>query len=304
MKCGAYATITMSVKDLPDVLGWSGSCLSTYSGLLFPNQTQIGFKNISLTWRVLEVCEDKALINYTIMLFDAYYAERYMGRLKFISSIGDVQLLSTKVLVKLDTLDVYSESGTFIGRWPFWVNGHEVGSKVVMVHNVLTSDPVVFYKNGSIVITHLDAKVGLVDLSVSCQMFGKNPSSEGINTVFGFLSANRILGTTICVVPVGDGGYVPAGPHFPALYDKVSLIMIAYSSDYIDDVIRYLIGDIYNGIYLEHPLVISDSNIDFKLKEESSSAEASRFPFITFIAISIVAGAISGALYIWKKKRR
>lgn len=302
MESGAYATLTLSAKDLPDVLGWSSSS-SRYSGLRFPNETQIGFKNISLTWRVLEVREDEVLVNYTIVLFDAYHAERYMGTLKFVSSIGDMQLLSTNVLVKMDTLEVYSENGTYIGRWPFWVHGHEVGSVIVMVHDVLTSDPVALYLNGSIVITHLDAKAGLADLGVSCQKFGKDPSSEGINTTFGFFSANRLLGfTIICMVPVGDGAYASAGPHFPALYDKAPLIMIAYSSDYIDDIIRYVIGDVYNGIYLEKPLIISDSNIDFKLKEPTNP-EVPGLPFVTVVAVSVTIVAVGGALYVWKKKR-
>lgn len=302
MESGAYATLTLSAEKLPDIPGAPGGGLGRYTGLRFPNETQIGFKNISLTWRVLEVREDEALVNYTIVLFDAYYAERYMGTLKFVSSIGDVQLLSTNVLVKMDTLDVYSENGIYIGRWPFWVHGHEVGSKIVMVHDVLASDPKAEFLNGSIVITHLNATVGLADLGDACQYYGRDPGSEGFNTTFGFFSANRLIGCTLIMERV-DSAFVSAGPHFPAFYDKASLIMIVCNGgNYIDDVIRYVVGDIYLGIYLEKPLIIGDSNIDFKLKEPTNP-EVPGLPFVTVVAVSVTIVAVGGALYVWKKKR-
>jgi len=309
MEPGTYATLAMSAVKLPDIPGWSGSNLGRYySGLRFPNETQIGFRNITLTWKVLEVYEDEALVNYTIELFDAYYAERYMGTLKYVSSIGNMELLSLRVLVKMDTLNVYSENGTYIGRWPFWVHGHEVGSRIVMVHDVLTSDPKAMYLNGTIVITHLDAKVGLSDSGTVAQSFGRDPESEGINTTFGFFSASRLLGCTPVLVPM-DSAYISAGPDFPALYDKVSLTMVAYSSDYIDDVVRFMVGDIYIGIYLEKPLVIVDSNIDFSPEKEpdeplnSDNAEPLLIPSAIAATVVVVSIGVSVAVYAWKKKR-
>lgn len=307
MEPGAYATLTLSAEELPHIPGVPGGGLgSRYSGLRFPNETQIGFENISLTWRVVEVREDEALVNYTVMLFDAYYAEPYMGALKFVSSIGDMQLLSTNVLVKMDTLAVYSENGTYIGRWPFWVHGHEVGSTVVMVHDVLTCDPKALFLNGSIVITHLNSTVGLVDLGDTCQHFGKDPESEGYNTTFGFFSANRLIGCALIMVRV-DSGFVDAGPHFPAFYDKASLIMIVYDGgNYIDDVIRCVVGDIYIGIDLEKPLIIGDSNIDFKLQAEQEGLTDSNgfeLPFVPVVSVAVTAVAAGGILYVWKKKR-
>lgn len=166
-----------------------------------------------------------------------------------------------------------------------------------------------FYLNGSIVITHLNATVGLADLGNACQYYGKDPVSEGFNTTFGFFSANRLIGCTLIMECV-DSAFVSAGPHFPAFYDKASLIMIVYNGgNYIDDVIRYVVGDIYLGIYLEKPLIIGDSNIDFKLKEESPSleeptnSEVPGFSFVTVVAVSVTIVAVGGALYVWKKKR-
>ncbi|RLF20132.1 MAG: hypothetical protein DRZ82_03325 [Thermoprotei archaeon] len=320
---GVYVTLMQSDKGLEGIRGFLEGMMR-FNSLRYPNGTLIGFKNISLTWRVLEVHEDKALVNYTIVLFDAYYAEEYMGSLKPLSPIGDVVLLSVNVLVKLDTLDVYSENGTYIGRWPFWIHGHEIGSKVIMVHDVLTFDMVAYIKNGSTIITHLDSIVNIADMSDVLLHFGKNPSSMGINTTLGFFNASRLLRCFPVVVPV-DNKYISAGPHFPAFYDKVSLIMIAYCGGrYIDDIIRYVVGDILYGISLKKPLVITDSNIDFKFGEKPSSPSPSSSPPVSkpsppvsketsrakphdlllrvAIVIFVIIVVVGGILYVWKRR--
>lgn len=289
MEPGVYVTLTLSNETLPNLSGWS-SLPDRETSFQFPNGTLLGFYNITVTWKALEVSGSEALVEYTIVLIDAYIAERdYRGRLQFVSPVGDVHLLSTSVWVKMDTLEVYSENETYVGRWPFWVHNYEVNSTIVMVHDVLRTTII----NGSWVRTHVDQKVGLSDLDS-----GGNPQ-VGIDTPLGFFVADRLLGC----YPTGervDSEWFFAGV-FPALYDEVSLIMIVYGGTYIDDVVRYVLGDIYIGIYLDKPLIISATNIDLKQQEEPGSFE---FPLVLGIVIAATAVTAVGLLYVWKKKSR
>jgi len=289
MEPSVYVTLTFSNETLPNLSGWSGLPDSETS-FQFPNGTLLGFYNISVTWKALEVSGSEALVEYTIVLIDAYIAERdYRGRLQFVSSLGDVYLLSTSVWVKMDTLEVYSENQTYVGRWPFWVHNYEVNSTITMVHEVLRTTII----NGSWVRTHVDQKVGLLDLDS-----GGNPQ-VGIDTPLGFFVADRLLGCYPTMELVDSESFF-ANP-FPALYDEVSLIMIAYGGGYIDDVVRYVLGDIYRGIYLDKPLIISATNIDLNPQEKPKGFE---FPLILGIVIAATTVTAGGLLYVWKKKSR
>lgn len=290
MEPGVYVTLTLSNEVLPVLPGWAVGGLDQNASFQFPNGTLLGFYNISITWKALEVGGDEALVDYTIVLIDAYIAERdYKGRLQFVSPVGDVHLLSTNVWVKMDTLEVYSENETYVGRWPFWVHNYEVNSTIVMVHDVLKTALI----NGSFVRTHMDQKVGLLDLDS-----GGNPQ-VGIDTPLGFFVADRLLGCNPTMERV-DSMWLSAGI-FPALYDEVSLIMIAYGGTYIDDAIRYVLGDIYNGIYLDKSLIISATNIDLNPQEKPRSFE---FPLVLGIVIAAATVTAGGLLYVWKKKSR
>jgi len=289
MEPGVYVTLTLSNETLPNLSGWSG-LPERETSFQFPNGTLLGFYNISVKWKVLEVGGSEALVEYTIVLIDAYIAERdYRGRLQFVSSVGDVHLLSASVWVKMDTLEVYSENQTYVGRWPFWVHNYEVNSTIIMVHDVLRTTII----NGSSVGTHMDQKVGLLDLDS-----GGNPQ-VGIDTPLGFFVADRLLGCNPTMERV-DSTWRGAGM-FPALYDEVSLIMIAYEGAYIDDVVRYVLGDIYRGIYLDKPLIISATNIDLNPQEKRKGFE---FPLVLGIVIAATAVTAGGLLYVWKKKSR
>jgi len=289
MEPGVYVTLTLSNETLPNLSGWA-SLPERETSFQFPNGTLLGFYNMSVTWEALEVGGSEALVEYTIVLIDAYIAERdYKGRLQFVSPVGDVQLLSTSVWVKMDTLEVYSENQTYVGRWPFWVHNYEVNSTIIMVHYVLRTTII----NGSWVRTHMDQKVGLLDLDS-----GGNPQ-VGIDTPLGFFVADRLLGCNPTMELV-DGAWRGAGV-FPALYDEVSLIMIAYGGGYIDDVVRYVLGDIYRGIYLDKPLIISATNIDLNPQEKPGSFE---FPLVLGIVIAATTVTAGGLLYVWKKKSR
>jgi len=287
MESGVYVTLTLSNGVLPILPDWM-SLPDPETSFQFPNGTLLGFNNISMSWKVLEVSGSKALVEYTIVLIDAYIAERdYHGRLQFVSPLGDVHLLSTNVWVKMDTLEVYSENETYVGRWPFWVHNYEVNSTIVMVHDVLKTALI----NGSFVRTHMDQKVGFLDLDS-----GGNPQ-VGIDTPLGFFVADRLLGCNPTMERVDSESFF-ASP-FPALYDEVSLIMIAYGGTYIDDVIRYVLGDVYNGIYLDKPLIISATNIDLNPQEKPRSFE---FPLALGIVIATATVTAGGLLYVWKKK--
>ncbi|OGD45013.1 hypothetical protein A3K79_01360 [Candidatus Bathyarchaeota archaeon RBG_13_46_16b] len=289
MEPGVYVTLTLSNEVLPILPGW-GSLHDPETSFQFLNKTLLGFNNASITWKVLEVSGSEALVEYTIVLIDAYIAERdYRGRLQFVSPVGDVHLLSTSVWVKMDTLEVYSENETYVGRWPFWVHNYEVNSTIMMVHDVLKTALI----NGSFVRTHMDQKVGLLELDS-----GGNPQ-VGIDTSLGFFVADRLLGCNPTMERV-DSRWLSAGV-FPALYDEVSLIMITYGGTYIDDVIRYVLGDIYNGIYLDKPLIISATNIDLNPREKPGSF---KFPLVLGIVIAATIATAGGLLYVWKKKSR
>ncbi|MBS7633876.1 hypothetical protein KEJ15_09760, partial [Candidatus Bathyarchaeota archaeon] len=216
----------------------------------------------------------------------------YLGKLQIVSPVGDVHLLTTNVWVKMDTLEMYSENGTYVGRWPFWVHNYEVNSTIVMVHDVLKSKLV----NGSLVRTHMDAKVVLSELDS-----GGDPQ-VGINTPVGFFVADRLLGCN----PVGErvGSVWNFAIMFQALYDEVSLIMIACAGTYIDDAIRYVLGDIYNGISLDKPLIIGATNIDLESQQKPGSFEFPLVLGIVIVAATATAGGLGGLLYVWKKKSR
>jgi len=330
---GVYITLMQVREDLGDITKYIFSSSNWFNGLKFSNGTWVHFDNISLTWRIIKVHEDTALVNYTIMLYNASYARRYLYSLIPLSPIGDIVLLSINVLVKLNTLDVYSENGTYIGRWPFWIHGHEIGSKVTMVHDVLAFDPVAFFKNGTTIMTCQDSKVILRDLSTIRYKIG-------VSTTLGFFHTTRLVACYPVMVPLENINasiiyvnstnsvrkpriYVEAGSLFPALYDKVSLVMIAYCGEsYIDDIIRYVIGDVQ--IWLKKPLVLTYGNIDFKFEEKPSLSNASQSEtseessgvqskestniktsrFLLFVSITIIAIMVTGGiLYVWKRRR-
>lgn len=295
MESGAYATLTMSGKELPDVLSWSGKTGDPYTGLEFPNGTLVGFKNVSLTWKILEVDSDEALVEYILMLFDAYIAQRNLAKLVPVSLLGDVQLLSIDVWVRMDTLEVYSENRTYIGRWPFWVHNYEVGSVIVMVHDILKLAPV----NGSFALTRQDEKIVLKNLDL------KKEQSVGLETPYGFFGADRLLECGPQMVPVENTSQFISTGWFPALYDGVSLIMIAYGGTYIDDIICYMLGDMHNTfqnkLYIEQPLIINSTNIDLNPQDKPPSFE---LPLI--LSVPIVIGVVTAGviIYVWKKKSR
>ena len=292
MEPGQYVTLTLSNEVLPTLPGWMSGC-DLETSFQFPNGTLLGFNNMTMTWEVLEVSGSEAFVEYTIVLIDAYNAKRdYRGVLQFVSPVGDVHLVTTNVWVKMDTLEMYSENRTYVGRWPFWVHNYEVNSTIVMVHDVPRTEIV----NGSAVRTHKDAKVGLLDLGS-----GGDPQ-VGIDTPVAFFVADRLLACN----PVGErvGSVWSFQLIFPALYDEVSLIMIAYAGTYIDDAIRYVLGDIYRGISLGKPLIISATNIDLESQQKPGSFEFPLVLGIVIVAATITAGGLGGLLYVWKKKSR
>jgi hypothetical protein len=293
MEPGRYVTLTLSNEVLPNLPDWASGLPGRDTSFQFPNGTLLGFNNMSMTWEVLEVSGSEALVEYTIVLIDAYNAKRdYLGGLQFVSPVGDVHLLTTNVWVKMDTLEMYSENRTYVGRWPFWVHNYEVNSTIVMVHDVLKSKLV----NGSLVRTHMDQKVGLLDLGS-----GGDPQ-VGIDTPLAFFVADRLLGCNPTMEFVGSM-WLSAGL-FPALYDEVSLMMIAYAGTYIDDAVRYVLGDIYNGISLDKPLIISATNIDLESQQKPSDFEFPLVLGIVIVAATVTAGGLGGFLYVWKKKSR
>jgi len=263
---GAYVIYSFLPVDLPYVEGGSGGDAARFNGLEFPNGTWIAFSNMTISWYVNEVYSDYAIVNYSLRLYRVYSAELEDGFLRKKGYLGDVELVSLVVRVYYDDLSVYDLNGSYIGRWPFWLCTRDLYNRtIVMAHNVLAHDTVAEFINGTEVLTHMNITVHLIDLAPIAAEVGKDPEEEGFEIPVGFFSSARLMFANPHMIKINESFYIGGGPGFPAYYDKVSLVMVAYDShSYIDDMIRYAVGDIYVGIRIMKDLAITSTNIDFK----------------------------------------
>ncbi len=333
LRPGAYAVYSFLPIDLPYVEGGSGGDAAPYNGLEFPNGTWIAFSNMTISWYVLEVYDEYAVVNYSLRLYRVYLAELEEGFLRKKSYLGDIDLVSLRVKIYYNNLSVYDLNGSFIGRWPFWLGTRDLYNRtVVMVHNVLAHDTVAEFINGTEVLTHMNITIHLIDLAQMAVEAGKDPEEEGFEIPVGFFSSARLMFANPHMIKINESFYIGGGPTFPAYYDKVSMVMVAYDGySYIDDMVRYAVGDIYVGIRIMRDLAITSTNIDFKFSPggeeapnesggigENISSEGnitlppidigspqyesgSTYDFYSIIVAIVLALLLIGVLYAWRK---
>ncbi len=299
---GAYAMYTFSSEDAPEIPGWDTGFSGRDNLVQLLNGTYYSYQNLTLTWTVLEVDDDRASVEYALVLLDAAKVHFKGGGIVKDVLLGDV-LFSMTVWVKLNTLEIYDQDDSYLGRWPFWIHATELGTNITMVHNVYQESSIFGNGLNSITISLFD----LNDYASSENIV--NPESKGLNTPYGFFSMNRLISwcaTWKLMFLFNQTVYLSQG-FFPALYDKTSLIMMAYTNMiYVDDVLLRIFPDLRDGIFTSKPLVIRSTNIDFNPKEEQNeepSQGGDSNPFL-IPALAIAACLSVGCVvYVWKKKR-
>ena len=300
LKSGAYAMYTFSSEEIPEIPGWDTGGSGRYDLIQLRNGTSYSYENLTLTWTVLEVDGDRASVEYALMLLDVAKIHFSEGKIVTDALLGDV-LFNMTVWVRLDTLDMYDQDNLYLGRWPFWIHATELNINIIMVHNLFQID--LFDGYGLHNIT-----IGLIDLNDYANSENiNNPESRGLDTPYGFFSMKRLISccaTMRQIVYDNQTVYVSQGM-FPALYDKSSLVMLAYINiDYVDDVLIRIFREIRDGMYTTRPLIIQSTNIDFNPQEEQDEepGQGDSDPLLIpalAIAISLSVGCV---IYVWKKK--
>jgi len=298
---GAFVMYTFPTDEIPEIPGWLTASLGRYNLIQLLNETSYKFDNLTLTWSVLEVDDDRASVEYTLRLYNVTKVHFEKGFLKIDVLLGDVLFYMT-VWVKLDTLDIYDQDDLYLGRWPFWVHATESNVSIDIVHNVLQYSGEDGYVLNNITI-------GLIDLSDYANVVKiDNPELEGLDTPFGFFNMKRLISWS----PVGEQIVTNNHTHytaqgiFPVLYDKSSLVMLAYShSVYVDDVILRIFPEIRQGIFITKPLVIRSTNIDFNPQEEQDEEpyQGGGSDPLLLPALAVASClSIGCVIYVWRKK--
>jgi hypothetical protein len=298
---GAYVTYALISNRTSQIERWlaaSPASMGEGNAIHFLcNATYFRFTNVSLTWTVLSTQDDKALVKYELNFLNL---TEWLG-LEFKRYSRDQLLLSMDVWVKLDSLEAYNDEGTYIGRWPFWIHGYETESNFTMVHDVLLSsmtDPTPTPSN-------ITGK--LVDFETAAELFDLDLNSIGVYTSVSFFSLKRSLTFLPAWRPMalGNSTVFARTPVFSgSLYDKVSLIMVAYQGLYVEDILLCMIRNMTYAIDLEASLVIVSSNIDFSSAEKDAVVGDEWKDLIPWAALMIVVGTAGGFLYAWKRKHR
>jgi len=297
---GAYVTYTFSDEEIPEIPGWLTAFSGRYNLIQLLNGSSYSYENLTLTWSVLDVDGDWASVEYTLMLLNAAKIHFSEGSIVKDVALGDV-LFSRTVWVRLDTLDMYDQDDLYLGRWPFWIHATELSANITMVHNVLQYSGEDGYVLNNITI-------GLIDLNDYANVVKiDNPELEGLDTPFGFFNMKRLISWG----PIGKQivtnnytHYVDQGI-FPALYDKSSLILLAYSYNiYIDDVLLQIFNEIRDGMYTSRQLIIQSTNIDFNPQEEQNEEPGQGGDSDLLLPALAVAACLSVGcvVYVWRKK--
>jgi len=124
------------------------------------------FDNVTLVWRVLSVNGSYVLVNYTFVLYNVYYVKKFvgLGLIKGEFYRDEWVLVSAVLMVDLRTMYVYTVNGSFVGRWPFWINtydlynGFENHTYHTIVYNVRCCDP----SSPNATLTHLNFMIYFV----------------------------------------------------------------------------------------------------------------------------------------------
>jgi len=302
LESGAYVMYTFSSEEVPEIPGWDTGFSGRYNLIQLRNSTYYSFQNLTLTWIVLEVEEDKTSVEYALMLLNAAKIHFNEGKIVTDALLGDV-LFSMTVWVRLDTLDMYDQNDSYLGRWPFWIHATELNTNITMVHDVYQESSI--FGNGLNNIT-----ISLFDLNEYANSENiVNPESKGLDTPYGLFNMKRLISwctSDKLTVLFNQTVYLSQG-FFPALYDKTSLVMIAYSHMiYVDDVLLRIFPELRDGMFTNKPLIIRSTNIDFNPQEEQDEEPGQGGDSDLLLPALAVAACLSVGcvVYVWKKKKR
>jgi hypothetical protein len=303
---GAYAMYTFSDEEAPEIPGWDNGFSGRYNLVQLLNGTYYSYQNLTLTWTVLEVDDDRASVEYALVLLDLAKVHFSEGGPQVDVLLGDV-LFSRTVWVKLDTLDMYDQDDLYLGRWPFWIRATELGTNITMVHNIFRENNIKVdshYESGFYNIT-----ISLLDLNEYANSQNiVNPESKGLDTPYGFFSMNRLISwcATWKLTVIDNQTVYASQGGFPALYDKTSLVMMAYSHMiYVDDILLRIFTELRDGMFTNKPLVIRSTNIDFNPQEEQDEESGQGGDSNPFLLPALAVAAclsVGCVVYVWRKK--
>jgi hypothetical protein len=297
---GTYAMYTFSNEEAPEIPGWETGYLGRYDLIQLRNGTSYSYENLTLSWTVLEVNDDKASVEYALRIYNASKFHFNGGTMVKDVLLGDF-LFNMTVWVRLDTLDMYDQDDLYLGRWPFWIHATELGTNIIMVHNLVQ-----YNLNGGYSLKNIT--IGLIDLNDYASSENiDNPESKGLDTPFGFFSMKRLISwsATWKKIFIDNQTVYATQGFFPALYDKSSLVMLAYTNiEYVDDVLLHIFSEIRDGIYTTRPLIIQSTNIDFNPQEEQDEEPNQGGNSDLLLPALAVAACLSVGcvIYVWRKK--
>lgn len=281
LKPGAYVVYGLAASPLepvPGAIPVGPNDYNIYIPNIFNKSAPVfTFDNVTLMWRILDVNDTYALVNYTFILHNVYYAKLHIVVIRGDFYADKWVLVSAILKIDLRTMYVYLVNGSFVGRWPFWVNtydlynGFENRTYYTILHNVLAHDPITPTDD----LIYLNFTIYFVGSSEAATIFGVNPEDYGITTPIGYFISSRIRCAYPKFINVNDTLYISSNPGFGGYWDVVTHIMFAYQdNNYVDDILRFFHGDLYYAAFrFNGPLVIMDTNIDFKLSEFNNGGD-------------------------------
>jgi hypothetical protein len=303
LRPGVYVKYELSKEPLKELPGFPSFYREDGTNrVTFANETILKFSNMVLSWKIIDIDEDRVLVEYVFELIDIL---KYQGYQNLVGKIDKIRY-SIRLSVDPITLNVYNEEDEYIGRWPFWTNLNELNKEIIMVHGqykyqgdepkrediiVSLKDLIEFiertrmYENIDINTLDFETPMGIFKFT---RLMAYQPTFMKIE----INKANVTVNTNSNISNIGRPTLISRGMFF-GLYDKVSLIMIAYSGGYIDDILLYIFKDtpIIFNIRISTGLVITDSNIDFEPTDRDTKFLSEYFPHIilgVIIAITIV----------------
>ncbi len=286
---GSYARYTESNISLTYLAGYRSlgptDPSQQYQVWFWGNESYRTYDFFAVSWAIERVLASDYLVNYTISLGD------YGGH------IGRTLNLSAAVLVSRSNNSVFSETGTSLGTWPYWLASPYLvpGASLVLIHdypqNVIgvgSGDPVENFSEHAF--TSLPEGDGEPNITATSDFL-----DSWLHLGIGDFRTDRLLVTYPYFHEISDTGISVSGPSsgftistsnaiWVGVYDRVTGIMLAqdHNNYFVDDVMLHSLG-LWQIGFNALSLVLSSTNV--KIAPDSAT------PILTTLLVA--AGVVS-----------
>lgn len=287
MEPGAYAKYVYFLRE--------GKPSPLVEWIYFTNKSVVTFTNLTFAWRVIDVRDVYATVDYNW----TFYGAKPYGDI----GTGGTLTFNMTLTVQLDTLELI-EDGKPWGRWPYWVHGWEVEveknitwpywlhtqKNITMIHNYISPNP----------------RVGDKPVNVTVSLIECQQEFEIDTPVYKFSEERLLLTSTHPVSANLTNGVLstPFATEFDVYYDAVSLIFLGEYYGQITDDIMYHNFDIWDVEYSIYGAIrLVDSNINFE-PSETPDETPTVSPLLVGGIIAIVVLPILGIALRLRRRRR